>query len=303
MSENHIRCQDVSRPCFTVEQLGQVEIARLNAILEIIPENVLSILDIGCGEGLITNPLAKESYTVIGCDISYPSLQYVQSLKTQASIECLPFDAQSFDLVLSSSVLEHLTLDLLQKCVKELERVSRKYILISTPYKEVLWKSLTKCPNCASIYHQNLHLHIFDEVSLAALFQNSLPVDISYGIAQDWKSGFLVWIEQHIFNRYAYSRSEIKCPVCGIIFSKTKTNLTLQTGSIDKNKNKRGTVKKLAIIFNYVLSKLFIFSPKKPSHIVILLTLLKKGTYRERWGYMWGCVHGTHPHIYPHSSC
>jgi len=271
MSENHKRYQDVSRHGFTVDQLGQVEIARLNAILVRIPKVILSILDVGCGEGLITNPLANKSYSVVGCDISHSALMHVQSLKTQVSIEYLPFDAESFDLALSSSVFEHLTPDLLQKCVSELERISRKYILISTPYKEVLWKSLTKCPNCSSVYHKNLHLLSFDEVSLAALFQNSNPVEISYGMIQDWKPDFLVWIEQYIFNRYSYSRNEIKCPVCGILFSKTKTNLTPQTGSKDKYKDKRGVFKITTKIYSFVLSKLMIFSPKKPSHIVILL--------------------------------
>lgn len=271
MAEIQTRYQDVSRHGFTVVQLGQVEIARLNAIIDIIPNNIGSILDVGCGEGLITNPLVAKNYQVVGCDISHPSLEFVQSSKTQASIESLPFDDQTFDLVLSSSVLEHLPNEFLNKCIHELERVSRKYILVSTPYKEDLWKLLTKCPHCASVYHKNLHLHSFDENSLENLFPKFTPVDISYGKDLDWKPGWIIWVAQHIFNRYSFSRSEIKCPVCGIKFSKTNKNPTLTNDLIHNGKNKRRKFENLVKGLNWIFKKLSLFTPKKPSHIVILL--------------------------------
>jgi len=73
-----------------------------------------TVLDIGCGAGLLTNALAKEGHLVHGIDISESSLavakQYdsTQSVSYQkASAYELPYPNQSFDVVCAMDVLEH----------------------------------------------------------------------------------------------------------------------------------------------------------------------------------------------------
>ncbi len=71
------------------------------------------ILDVGCGTGLASAPLVQNDYDVTGVDISEPMLararsHYPQSRFICASAESLPFDAESFDLVMSAQALHHI---------------------------------------------------------------------------------------------------------------------------------------------------------------------------------------------------
>ncbi|HRR98250.1 MAG TPA: class I SAM-dependent methyltransferase, partial [Candidatus Syntrophosphaera sp.] len=91
---------------------------RLACIKKMIPEDVKTILDAGCGNGIITNELARD-YEVTALDPSAIALQYVQCAKICASIDAIPFPDNSFDLVCSNEVLEHLDDITLQKGIQE----------------------------------------------------------------------------------------------------------------------------------------------------------------------------------------
>lgn len=73
-----------------------------------------SILDVGCGAGLLTNALAIEGHRVTGVDLSASSLQVASRRDTTRSVDyleanayCLPFPNHSFDVVCAMDVLEH----------------------------------------------------------------------------------------------------------------------------------------------------------------------------------------------------
>jgi len=97
-----------------------------------------TVLDVGCGEGFTLNKLKENKIgkTHEGIDYSkeaitlgkkaYPSLHIVQG-----NIYDLKYKDNSFDLVICSEVLEHLENP--QKALRELTRVSRRYILLSVP--------------------------------------------------------------------------------------------------------------------------------------------------------------------------
>ena len=97
-----------------------------------------TILDAGCGEGFTLNKLYQEEMgeELEGIDGSEEAISIGKkihphlSLK-RASIYKLPYKDSSFDLVLSTEVLEHLEEP--EKALKEIIRVSRKYILLSVP--------------------------------------------------------------------------------------------------------------------------------------------------------------------------
>lgn len=74
----------------------------------------ISILDVGCGAGLLTNALAQEGHAVSGIDLSEKSLGLAekhdptQSVKyVKANAYELPFLDSSFDAVSAMDVLEH----------------------------------------------------------------------------------------------------------------------------------------------------------------------------------------------------
>lgn len=93
-------------------------------ILDIIPQDVRTIIDIGCGDGAITNVLA-ERYRVIGGDVSQEGLKNL-SVKAEpmvSSAQSLPFKDKCIDLVLSSELLEHLPEDVFLGTIFEIKLI------------------------------------------------------------------------------------------------------------------------------------------------------------------------------------
>ena len=73
-------------------------------------------LDFGCGVGRLTRPLAKRFDRVVGLDISYSMLQRAAELNDGPNVSfvanatpSLPFAAESFDLIYTAIVLQHVT--------------------------------------------------------------------------------------------------------------------------------------------------------------------------------------------------
>src|SRR5438309_6000888 len=72
-------------------------------LLDLVPPYVSSVLDVGCGDGFITNAL-PEHLDVIGVDTSHEALRHVTRPTQVASAAELPFADESFDVVLASDV-------------------------------------------------------------------------------------------------------------------------------------------------------------------------------------------------------
>lgn len=74
----------------------------------------VSVLDVGCGAGFLSNYLAKKKYQVTGIDLSQSSLEIARKydLTTkvkyiQADAYQLPFNKASFDVICAMDILEH----------------------------------------------------------------------------------------------------------------------------------------------------------------------------------------------------
>lgn len=98
------------------------------------------VLDAGCGEGVLSCLVAQQGIEVVGTDISQSNLRGAKDLAEewdvdvvfyQSDAESLPFPDESFDVVLSSHVLEHLPN--LDQGLRELYRVTRSMALIAMP--------------------------------------------------------------------------------------------------------------------------------------------------------------------------
>jgi len=108
---------------------------RLEISRELIKDLGKSIADIGCGDGDFLS-LLNEYHTRVGVDISekrinkaknrFPNIEF--KLGDCYNIE---LEDKSFDIVSALELLEHLEYP--HKLMEELSRVSKKYILISTP--------------------------------------------------------------------------------------------------------------------------------------------------------------------------
>jgi len=145
--------------------------SKVEKVIDLIPDDVKSIIDIGCGNGLITNEIGKY-YNVLGVDINESKLKFVQTDKLQSSCDNIERPDESFDLVFSSEMLEHLVDDLFKNTLNEFDRLSSKYIMISVPNNEPLHKLMVKCEKCGKAYNKNGHLRTFSENSIQNLHEN-----------------------------------------------------------------------------------------------------------------------------------
>ncbi len=102
------------------------------------PLSAKSILDAGCGEGFTMNKILKSGVgrKIEGIEYSKDAIEYGKKLFpdlkfVQGTVYELPYKNNSFDLVVCTEVLEHLGDP--TKALKEMLRVSRKYLIISVP--------------------------------------------------------------------------------------------------------------------------------------------------------------------------
>jgi ubiquinone/menaquinone biosynthesis C-methylase UbiE len=116
-------------------------ITQYNAFVESIPSGS-KVLDVGCGEGVLTILLAQNGCQVTGVDISEPNIEackhYAQQMNVADKVNFLLGDAENipvedgtYEYVVSSHVLEHVP-DFV-KGVKELRRVSSKKVIVAIP--------------------------------------------------------------------------------------------------------------------------------------------------------------------------
>jgi len=149
---------------------------RIEEIKNTIPPDVKSVLDVGCGNGFFVNSLkaGKRQYKkLVGLDLSKEALKHVKTEKKLGNISNLPFKNNAFDLVTALEVLEHLSQEDFKKGISELQRVSKKYILITVPNEDDLERSLVMCPKCYCWFNPYFHMRSFNKNSLQNLFKKS----------------------------------------------------------------------------------------------------------------------------------
>ncbi|NIG54830.1 bifunctional 2-polyprenyl-6-hydroxyphenol methylase/3-demethylubiquinol 3-O-methyltransferase UbiG [Chitinophaga sp. Cy-1792] len=105
-------------PNITYEYERITDIKRLNFITnslqQVIPAHA-NILDVGCGNGVITRHLGQFGYHVLGIDVSEKTIAVARSKNTLSNVrfevisaEALVASGAQYDAVICSEVLEHL---------------------------------------------------------------------------------------------------------------------------------------------------------------------------------------------------
>jgi 2-polyprenyl-3-methyl-5-hydroxy-6-metoxy-1,4-benzoquinol methylase len=107
-----------------------------------------SILDVGCGEGVLTERFAQqlERGHVVGVDLEDPKLRDEWSRRARPNLEFralagpdLPFADDEFDVACALEVLEHVPDP--ERTLAEMVRVARRWLLVSVP-REPVWRTL-----------------------------------------------------------------------------------------------------------------------------------------------------------------
>ncbi len=118
---------------------------RLEVMLPLIRQALPTgrILEIGCGAGLLSLSLARDAQQVIGIDVSPSAVAFAEALKQElrcanvafeiGDAEALRFEDQTFDLLISSEVLEHLLRP--ERALAEFRRVLKPggSVVLTTP--------------------------------------------------------------------------------------------------------------------------------------------------------------------------
>jgi 2-polyprenyl-3-methyl-5-hydroxy-6-metoxy-1,4-benzoquinol methylase len=103
---------------------------RIEYIKNIIPNEINTLLDVGCGNGILVNYLQQHYQNdfsrICGVDRSTTSLKFVKTEKSESNIDDLPFKDGEFEMVTCLEVIEHLPLEVYAKALTEIERVSSK---------------------------------------------------------------------------------------------------------------------------------------------------------------------------------
>jgi len=99
---------------------------QIDEILKLKPQN---ILEIGVGTRTVCNYLKNQGLKVKTFD-----LDENRNPDVVGSVDDMPFENNSFDLVLCAEVLEYLKFNKFEKCLIELKRVSRGDVVLSLPH-------------------------------------------------------------------------------------------------------------------------------------------------------------------------
>jgi len=107
-----------------------------------------SVLDVGCGEGVLTHEWAQRlgDRRIVGIDLDDDALRGEWEQRTRPNLEyrcveatALPFADGEFDVATAIEVLEHVPDP--EATVAEMARVAERHLLVSVP-REPLWRGL-----------------------------------------------------------------------------------------------------------------------------------------------------------------
>ncbi|OGH20046.1 MAG: hypothetical protein A3D74_03945 [Candidatus Levybacteria bacterium RIFCSPHIGHO2_02_FULL_37_13] len=123
------------------EERDHLDLHIAESIMLFMDEHKLkSLLDIGCGTGRMVKYFNDLGFKALGCDIYDDALKAARKINkknsiVRASAVKLPFKKNAFDMIISISVIEHLTPKEAEKFIKEAERVLKPggFIFLVTP--------------------------------------------------------------------------------------------------------------------------------------------------------------------------
>jgi 2-polyprenyl-3-methyl-5-hydroxy-6-metoxy-1,4-benzoquinol methylase len=187
------------------------EIKRAKKVINLIPDDVKSVLDIGCGNGIVTNMIRKSF--VVGLDFAKIPLSQVKTSVIQASIDRLPIKSKKFDLIILTEVLEHLDDEIYIKAIEEIKRLKANYLLITVPYNENVELGLCKCSVCGNLFNASHHYRKFDNSWFNREFSEYGLEKIEYASYGTPPNEKLVKLK-YKFDVYSYSDVAV-CNKCG----------------------------------------------------------------------------------------
>lgn len=230
------------------------EMERARAVLGMIPLDARSVLEVGCGDGLIINQVDVPDR--MGLDVSEEALKNVSCPVTLGTLGDLPFPDRSWDVVIASEVIEHLAGEEYPGSLKEMNRVASRYIIVSVPNRENMMANQTKCPACGAVYHRNFHVRSYGKRDLAALFEDFSVAEFrEIGDRFRPKSRMEMALRHHALGQWAPYKNSI-CPVCRVSYFEPGDS-TLSSEAVPPRKEEVNPLRKLVRVRRTWLAALY----------------------------------------------
>ena len=144
-----------------------------------------SVLDVGCGEGVLTYEWAERlgDARIVGIDLDHPKLRAEWETRRRDNLEYrveeatrLSFPDDEFDVATAIEVLEHVPDP--EATVAEMARVADRWLLVSVP-REPLWRvlNLARGSYCGSLGNTPGHVNHWSKRSFESLLSRHGTVE------------------------------------------------------------------------------------------------------------------------------
>lgn len=198
------------------ETMSAVETARVEFTAAAIPKSCGTILDVGCGDGRLTRELDRRGYRVTGVDFSEVALSKLPTPAVRASADAIPVADLSYDLVVSTEMLEHLDVNVYERAIIEFSRIARKCILITVPNREPLAEHLAVCA-CGHKFHIWGHKRSYRSTLLEGLFPGFQLAKLQdFGPPIRSYNRILLPVKQRLCRKWAWDTAT-RCANCGAV--------------------------------------------------------------------------------------
>ncbi len=197
--------------------IGPKELRRVDSTLAAIPQDCRTVLDVGCGDGLVSHRITTDLHkSVVAVDLSLTALRRVNGSRCCASAHQLPFPDRTFDLVMMTEILEHIPEELYQSVLQELARASARYVLITVPNSENLHENTARCAKCGSRFHLWGHLRSYTPEKLKFMLPGFEAVTLrAFGDSYPAYHPGLLWIKQRVAGEWCWEAGRTSCFECG----------------------------------------------------------------------------------------
>ncbi len=199
------------------ELFSLLEQERINNLIEIIPKGYSTLLDIGARDGYISSLLTPYFKGVTALDMEKPCLAKGNIVAVKGNATNLEFPDDSFDVILCTEVLEHISPRLLNKACNEMIRVARNFVVIGVPYKQDLRSGRTTCSYCRRKNPPWGHVNSFDQDKLKELFEPLRLESLSFVGKCAWKktNAFSTFLMDLAGNPWGTYNQKETCLHCG----------------------------------------------------------------------------------------
>ena len=194
-----------------------IEKARAADLMALLPDDCRdSVIDIGARDGWFSVMLAERFDVVTALDLQKPSIEHERIRCIKGDAINLAFGDGEFELVFCAEVLEHIPTKYLMKACSELQRITKKYVLVGVPFKQDIRIGRTRCRTCGKRNPPWGHVNSFDEEKLKQLFSLCNAKKISFvGENKQWTNALSASLIDFAGNPYGTYHPEVHCIHCG----------------------------------------------------------------------------------------